>query len=149
MTVHELSRRSALRGLAVTAGAAVVGYLVSRNSDAAQAKSVGTAANGYGATAKTGGRRLAALAQVPSGGGLILGDEQIVLTKDATGSVHAFSAICTHQGCPVSSVSGGTINCPCHGSRFDVGTGAVVGGPAPRALPAVVVSVHDGGIYTK
>jgi Rieske Fe-S protein len=149
MTVHELSRRSALRGLAVTAGAAVVGYLVSRNSDAAQAKSVGTAANGYGATVETGGRRLAALAQVPSGGGLILGDEQIVLTKDATGSVHAFSAICTHQGCLVSSVSGGTINCPCHGSRFDANTGAVVAGPAPRPLPVVAVTVREGGIYPK
>lgn len=148
MTIHELSRRSALRGLGVVVSAAVVGYVVSRNSDAARAKGVGTAANGYGASVTSGGRRLAGLDQVPADGGLILDDQQIVVTRSGSGTVKAFSAICTHQGCPVSSVSNGTIDCPCHGSRFDVSTGAVVAGPAPRPLPAVPVTVRDGSVYT-
>jgi len=148
MTVHELSRRSALRGLTVMASAAVVGYVVSRNSDAVRTAGVGTAANGYGASVTGRGLRLAGVDDVPAGGGLILADQQIVLTRGVGESIQAFSAICTHQGCPVNRVADGTINCPCHGSRFDVRTGAVVSGPAPRPLPAVAVTVHDGSVYT-
>lgn len=47
-----------------------------------------------------------------------------------------------HQGCRVSSVIGGTIDCACHGSRFNAQTGAVVQGPATRALPVVPVTVQ-------
>jgi Rieske Fe-S protein len=61
--------------------------------------------------------------------------------------VRAFSATCPHQGCPVSTVANGTIDCPCHGSRFDAKTGAVVAGPAPRGLTPVAVVVRDGGVY--
>ena len=149
MAVNTLSRRSTLRALAVTAVAAIGGYAVARQSSAAGAKSVGTAANSYGAVVTSGGRLLARLSQVPAGGGLILSSPHVVLTKSAGGAVHAFSSICTHEGCPVNSVSGGTINCPCHGSRFDAQTGRVVAGPAPRPLPAIAVSEHSGGIYTK
>ncbi|MDX6308928.1 MAG: hypothetical protein QOI06_1974 [Nocardioidaceae bacterium] len=149
MAVNTLSRRSALSGLAVTAVAAIGGYAVARQTGAAGARSIGTAANGYGAVVSGGGRLLARLTQVPAGGGLILSGPPVVLTRTAAGALHAFSAICTHQGCPVNSVSGGTINCPCHGSRFDAQTGDVVSGPAPRPLPAVAVSEHGGGIYTK
>jgi rieske iron-sulfur protein len=52
----------------------------------------------------------------------------------------AFSAICTHAGCAVSGwrASEGYFLCPCHGSMYDPRLGArVVGGPAPRPLPAL------------
>jgi Rieske Fe-S protein len=71
----------------------------------------------------------------------------VVLTKEAGGTVHAFSSICTHQGCPVDKVANGTIQCPCHGSQFDATTGEVVHGPAGRPLPAVAVIVRDGEVY--
>jgi Rieske Fe-S protein len=148
VTTQQLSRRSALRGLAVTLSGAVVGFVLARNSDAAGARGAATAANGYGAVTHPGGRRLAGVNQVPAGGGLILDAEKIVLTRTDSGSIHAFSAICTHQGCPVTSVSGGTINCPCHGSRFDIDTGAVVAGPASQPLPGVDVTVRRASVYT-
>jgi Rieske Fe-S protein len=85
---------------------------------------------------------------VPVGGGLILDNPAIVLTRTSGNDVHAFSAVCTHQGCTVNKVAGGTIDCPCHGSRFDAATGAVVRGPAARPLPAVTVTVRGGNVYT-
>jgi Rieske Fe-S protein len=85
---------------------------------------------------------------VPPGGGLVLDSTKIVLTRGSGDTVHGFSAICTHQGCPVASVTGGAIVCPCHGSRFDAQTGAVVAGPATRPLPPVTVVVRDGSVYT-
>ena len=41
------------------------------------------------------------------------------------GTFMAFTAVCTHQGCIVGEVKDGTINCPCHGSKFKVADGSV------------------------
>jgi Rieske Fe-S protein len=81
---------------------------------------------------------------IPAGGGVVT--DGVVVTRDSSGEVHAFSATCTHQGCTVSSVADGRIVCPCHSSVFDAGTGAVVNGPATRALPAVDVTVRGGQV---
>ena len=78
---------------------------------------------------------LAPVADVPEGGGVVLEEEELVLTQPSEGQFRCFSAICTHQGCPVSGVANGTINCPCHGSMFDIDTGEVLAGPAPSPLP--------------
>ncbi|MEV6770114.1 Rieske (2Fe-2S) protein [Nocardia sp. NPDC051030] len=78
---------------------------------------------------------------IPVGSGAILGDT--VVTQPSAGTYLAFSSVCTHQGCAVNSLSGGTINCPCHGSRFAL-DGSVVSGPATRSLVAREVSVQDG-----
>jgi cytochrome b6-f complex iron-sulfur subunit len=45
----------------------------------------------------------------------------------------ALTAICTHETCTITDVSGQTYVCPCHGSRFSQ-TGQVQNGPASRAL---------------
>lgn len=147
MAIQPLSRRSALRGAAVAGVAAVVGFVVARASRAG-APRPGTAANAYGPGAPSGERELARLDQVPSGGGAVVADDKVVLTRGTDDVVHGFSAICTHQGCPVSSVAAGAIVCPCHGSRFDATTGAVVTGPATRPLPPVTVVVRDGVVYS-
>jgi len=149
-----MTRRSALTGAVVTAVAAVVGFVVARNSSAAKAKASMAAANGYGPASASGSRsgsqgtRLAALSQVPAGGGVVLAQADVVLVRSTSGTVLGFSATCTHQGCTVSSVQGGLIRCPCHGSAFDATTGAVVNGPASRPLPKVSVVVRDDSVYT-
>src|SRR6478736_2649387 len=89
---------------------------------------------------------LASTSDVPVGGGKILADKKIVLTQPKSGEFHGFSAVCTHAGCTVGSVSDGTINCPCHGSRFSVTNGAVVNGPATSPLPPVNVKVQGTSI---
>jgi len=92
-------------------------------------------------------RELAPTSDIPVGGGKIFADEGIVVTQPQAGLFRAFSATCTHQGCQVDSVSRGTINCPCHGSRFRIADGSVARGPAARALPGKTISV-DGGRIT-
>jgi Rieske Fe-S protein len=89
---------------------------------------------------------LALTSEVPVGGGKILTDKKIVITQPRAGSFEAFTAVCTHQGCIVSSVSGGTINCPCHGSKFSVTNGSVVTGPAPSPLAPVSIKVQGTSI---
>jgi rieske iron-sulfur protein len=61
--------------------------------------------------------------------------------------VVAYSAICTHQQCPVTDWlrSVQVLQCPCHQSRYDPRQGAkVVGGPAPRPLPTLPLRVSNG-----
>lgn len=145
MSLNDVSRRSVLRGFALAVSGGIAGFFVARHSDAAGSKSIAAAANGYGPTS-TPADVLTTVAKVPAGGGIILGSAGVVLTKDTAGNIHAFSATCTHQGCRVSSVSGGTINCPCHGSRFSVTDGSVVQGPATRPLPPVAVRVQGDQI---
>lgn len=84
---------------------------------------------------------LGKIADIPVGGGKIFAPNQVVVTQPVKGTFKAFSSICTHQSCPVASVSGGTINCDCHGSKYAVATGAVVAGPAPRPLPPKQITI--------
>ena len=99
-----------------------------------------------GAAASTGPAALASTAEIPVGGGKILTDKKIVITEPQAGSFKAFTAVCTHQGCIVNTVSGGTINCPCHGSKFSITNGSVVHGPAPSPLAPVSIEVQGTSI---
>ena len=60
---------------------------------------------------------------------------KVVVTQPSAGEFKAFSAVCTHAGCLVDQVASGTIDCPCHGSKFSVKNGSVVAGPAPARCP--------------
>ena len=102
--------------------------------------------SGSGATASSAPAALATTAEVPDGGGKIIDGKNIVLTQPEAGTFKGFSAVCTHQGCIVSTVSGGTINCPCHGSRFSIKDGSVVNGPATSPLPPVAITVDGTSI---
>ncbi|MFH8476791.1 Rieske (2Fe-2S) protein [Streptomyces sp. NPDC018000] len=89
---------------------------------------------------------LAKTADIPVGGGMIFADLGVVVTQPKAGEFKAFSSKCTHQGCAVSSVSEGTINCHCHRSKFDVATGSVMAGPATKPLPARPITVEGDSI---
>jgi len=110
------------------------------------APSAGTSPAGTSPAGTSASNVLASTAEIPVGGGKVLTAQKIVITQPQAGSFHAFTAICTHQGCIVNTVSGGTINCPCHGSEYSIANGSVVRGPAPLPLAAVSIKVEGTSI---
>ena len=64
--------------------------------------------------------------------------------------LYAFDDLCTcsREACPLSGglLTGTTIMCQCHGSRFDITTGAVINGPATEALNVYEVQEVEGSI---
>jgi Rieske Fe-S protein len=145
---HEVERRTVLLGGGAAATTVVLGgCIVQQAPPAAQPSTSQPAASKPPVSQGTTGAALAQVADIPAGGGVILKEQNVVLCKDGSGKVSAFSAICTHQGCVVTDVADGTINCPCHGSKFSAGTGERVAGPAKDPLTPVTVQQRDGAIF--
>ncbi|GGJ55628.1 Rieske (2Fe-2S) protein [Streptomyces brasiliensis] len=102
--------------------------------------------NGSGGAAGAGGTALAKTSEIPEGGGKIFKDQGVVVTQPTAGTYKAFSSKCTHQGCAVTSITGGAIVCPCHGSQFSVEDGSVKKGPATQPLASENVTVSGDQI---
>ena len=79
---------------------------------------------------------------IPVGGGRILDNANYVITQPTEGEFRAFNKMCTHQGCPVSSVEDGEIHCRCHGARFSIEDGSVTNPPATQPLRAASAVVN-------
>lgn len=127
-----VTRRQAMRGVAVAGGVVAVG--------------VGLAACGASSGASSGPVTLGKTSDIPVGGGVIYADHGVVVTQPTAGTFKGFSSTCTHLGCTVFKVSGGLIMCPCHGSEYSVVDGSVKAGPAPKPLPAEKISVQHGQV---
>ena len=85
---------------------------------------------------------------VPVGGGVINASALFVVTQPSAGQFKAFSATCTHQGCTVTRVENGFIDCPCHQSQFDITTGTPTSGSQARSpLPAKTATVSGDSVY--
>ena len=67
------------------------------------------------------------------------------MTQPSAGDFKGFSATCTHTGCTVNKVVDGTIDCPCHGSKFNL-DGSVAKGPATKPLEPEAVTVQGDSI---
>jgi len=116
---------------------------VAVSAPATSAAAAPPAADPSTAAAPTG-TPLAAVADVESAGSLIVnGAAGPVLLASANGSVVGHTAVCTHQQCTIAA-SG---SCPCHGSKFNITTGAVENGPAQRPLEEIAVTVSGGQVY--
>ncbi len=136
--MSESTRRAIFSRAAFAGVAAVFAQAVAWVRPAAAA---GTAEE---AAESAAGPVIARTKDIPVGGGKILG--KYVVTRPKKNVFRAFSSTCTHQGCKVATVRGGTINCACHGSKFLITNGAVAAGPAKRALPRRRIKVSKGRI---
>ena len=155
MTDPDLTRRRALAATALGTLTLPVLAACGGGSSGSSGSSGGTGANtGSGTSGNAGGGSNATVAdaligtsQVPVGGGVVLAEQNIVVTQPQKGSFEGFSATCTHQGCVLAGVASGTINCACHGSQYSIATGDNVVGPSGEPagsvapLPKVAVKV--------
>lgn len=128
-TTRQVPRRTAMAGAGVVA---VAGVTAAACSD-----------EGSGGEAPTN-TVLGKASDVKVGGGVVFKEAETVVTQPSKGQFQGFSAICTHQGCVLDNVGGGTINCECHGSKFKL-DGSVSTGPATKPLTARKVTVNDKG----
>ena len=86
---------------------------------------------------------IAKTADVPVGSGVIV--DKVVVTQPTAGVFKGFSSTCTHKGCTVDKIADGTIDCPCHGSKFNL-DGSVAKGPAQKPLPTEDIVVQGDEI---
>lgn len=75
---------------------------------------------------------------------------RVALTQTG-GTYYAFGDTCTHQQCSLAEgdVDGTTVTCPCHGSQFDVTTGAVRRGPARDPVASYAVRVEGDALQVE
>ncbi len=87
-------------------------------------------------------------AKVPVGGAEIANADGkgYVVSQQTAGKLECYSALCPHQGCLVSQIQDNQAVCHCHGSRFNVFSGAVEQGPAQTGLTKVSVTVSGGNV---
>ncbi|MFF7633885.1 Rieske (2Fe-2S) protein [Kitasatospora sp. NPDC008050] len=107
-----------------------------------------TAAGGAPVSAPAGGAKVSvAVAAVPVGGSATVTDpasgDTVYIVQPTAGQYCGLSSVCTHAGCAVDAPKQGQLHCPCHGSKFDATTGAVLAGPAVKPLPRYRVT-KDG-----
>lgn len=148
------SRRDVLCGLVVALLAP--GALAAACSSDTASSGTGAGTPGGGGSTGTGGgvasgTRLAALTDVPQGGGMVVnnpGGGKILLVRTSGDEVKAFNAACKHMGTIVNPPQNGTIICPAHDSRYDAATGALKKGPATSGLDVVAVKVDGTDIVT-
>ena len=115
------------------------------SGDSSPGSGDGSAGSGDGSAGSGGGATVEA-ADVPVGGGTILKGDKVVVTQPAKGDFKAFTAVCTHQKCLVTSVEDGEIVCKCHQSHYSIEDGSPLSGPAPSALAAKKVTVSGGQV---
>jgi 3-phenylpropionate/trans-cinnamate dioxygenase ferredoxin subunit len=74
-----------------------------------------------------------------------------VAVANVAGTFHAFGNVCTHRQCPLTKgeLEQTTVTCPCHGSQFDVTTGAVLQGPAQDSVQSFPVRVQDDALQVE
>ncbi|WP_111511707.1 ubiquinol-cytochrome c reductase iron-sulfur subunit [Mycobacterium kyogaense] len=137
----EVTRKAVLTGAGVGVAAVALAACSSGSSTESGASSSSESAASSGSAGT--GEALTKTADVPVGSGVIVG--KTVVTQPTAGDFKAFSAVCTHSGCLVNKIADGTIDCPCHGSKFSL-DGAVVDGPAKKPLEPVSVRVQGDSI---
>ena len=71
-----------------------------------------------------------------------------ITLANVAGKLFAIDDTCTHRGCSLGDgkLDGSTVQCACHGSRFDVTNGAVVRGPAEEPVRSYPVHVANGEV---
>ena len=142
-------RRSIMKAAALVvvpvAGVGAVAACSSGNSSSKSSSGSNGSAGSSGGGSGNGSVSVPS-SSVPVGGGYVDKNNLVVVTQPQAGEYKAFTAVCTHQGCTVGTVSNNQIQCPCHGSIFSAKDGSVINGPATTALSAMTATVSGANV---
>ena len=74
-----------------------------------------------------------------------------IAVANVSGTFYAFGDTCTHRQCPLSKgeLEGTTVTCPCHGSQFNVTTGAVLRGPAQDPVESYPIRIEGDALVVE
>lgn len=97
-------------------------------------------------------QKVASVSEIPPGTikiAKVMGEE--ISIANVEGQFYCFPNRCTHQGGPVGrgKLTGFIVQCPLHGSKFDIRTGAVVSPPARTPLRTLAVKVENESVWVK
>ncbi|HQY91075.1 non-heme iron oxygenase ferredoxin subunit [Caldilinea sp.] len=94
---------------------------------------------------------VAALAAIPVGGSKLVEVNRVrIALFNLDGEIYAIEDTCTHDGGPLvegTIVNGCQVQCPRHGARFDIRTGAALSFPAFEPTNTYAVQVKDGEVW--
>lgn len=96
--------------------------------------------------------KVANVADLPPGGKTLLEvDGRAIALFNVDGQFYAIDDVCTHDGGPLAEgeLRGCEIECPRHGARFDVRTGAALCMPAFEPVTTHEVKVEDGVVFVR
>jgi thiosulfate dehydrogenase [quinone] large subunit len=104
--------------------------------------------------ATAAGTPIGSAASIPAGQAMPFADpatgDPAWLVHTTAGKFVAFDAICTHAGCTVGyDAASAQFRCPCHGGRFDAGTGGVLQGPPEAPLRPIPVRLSGGELRVR
>ena len=96
--------------------------------------------------------KVAKVDDIPPGGRLWYEfEEETVVIFNVGGQFYCIADLCTHDGGPLEEgeLEGYEVECPRHGARFDIRTGAVLCLPATSPVPSYDVKIENGDIYVE
>lgn len=94
--------------------------------------------------------RIAETDEVEEGGRKsVIVDETPALLLHLDGTYYCVEDVCTHDGQPLTDgpIADGQIECPRHGARFEISTGAPKCMPATEPIRTFAVEVRADGVY--
>lgn len=105
----------------------------------------------FDAVMKTDFVKVAAVSEIPAGSSKLVEVNRVrVALFNLDGELYAIEDVCTHDGGPLVEgkiVNGCQVQCPRHGARFDIRTGAALSFPAFEPTNTYAVEVRDGEVW--
>lgn len=135
-------RRAVLLGAGAGGVICIAAACSSAHGQAAVRAGTGSAAASPAASAiPSSGSVLAAVADVPVGGGLVVSG--VLIVQPVAGTFKAYDASCPHKGVRVSAPVNGVSTCPAHHSTFAIADGARLSGPALKGLAELAIKTDE------
>ncbi|MDQ1635530.1 MAG: hypothetical protein QOJ32_2339 [Frankiaceae bacterium] len=141
------NRRTVLAGAGAVVGGVAGSSLLAACGGSASGPASGSGSGSGTGTGTGAAAPVATVSSIPDGGTISVENPnggKLLLTRSGT-AVTGLDAKCTHRGCTVAPKEG-VLACPCHGSKFQPGTGAVLHGPADAPLAPVKVTVTGNDV---